>query len=54
MQSVPRSAGIKEVGLFEFEQGGIIFVELLQDLSHDDLSHELGFIPDLVLLTIEV
>jgi hypothetical protein len=46
--------GIKEVGLFEFKQGGIIFVKLLQDLCHDDLSHELGFVRDFVLLTIEV
>ena len=51
---MPGSACIEEVGLFEFKQGGIVFIELLEYLRHDNLSHELGFVRDFILLTIEV
>ena len=52
--SLPGLACIKEVGLFELKQGGIVLIELLEYLRHDNLSHELGFVRDFVLLTIEV
>ena len=47
-------ACIKKVGLFELKQGGIVLIELLEYLRHDNFSHELGFVRDFVLLTIEV
>jgi hypothetical protein len=46
--------GIEEVWLLELKQGGIVLIKLLQDLCHDDLTHELGFVLDLILLTIEI
>ena len=51
---MPGLADIKEVGLFELKQGWIVFVKLLKNLCHDNLSHELGFILYFILLTIEV
>lgn len=49
----PCSIGVKEIGFLELKQCGIVLVKLLQDFSHDELPHEFGFIPDLILLTIE-
>ena len=46
--------GDEKVGLFKFEQRGIVFVKLFEDFGHDYLPHEFGFVPDLILFTVEV
>lgn len=51
---LPDLLHIKKIRLFKLEQSWIVFVELFQNIRHDEISHELGFVPDLVLFAIEI
>lgn len=44
----------EEIGLFKFEERRIVLIKLFENLGHNDLSHKLGFVSDLIFITIEL